>query len=128
MPFVRIHLLKGKTEEHLRAISGGVHEALKEAYDIPPDDRFHAFSEYEPSHFVYDAEYLGIHRTDDIVIIDIVAGDWRGTDQKKRLYEALVHHLGHDPGLRPEDVQVVLSSNARDEWSFGCGKASYIKD
>jgi hypothetical protein len=32
-----------------------------------------------------------------------------------------------NPGLRPEDVLIVLSLNARDEWLFGNGLASYVK-
>jgi hypothetical protein len=31
------------------------------------------------------------------------------------------------PGLRPEDVQVILSPNDKDDWSFGNGLASYVK-
>jgi hypothetical protein len=42
----------------------------------------------------------------------------------RRLAELLVE----DPGLRPEDVQVILSPNGRDEWSFGMGLASYVKE
>jgi hypothetical protein len=28
--------------------------------------------------------------------------------------------------LRPEDVQVILSPNTREDWSFGNGLASYV--
>ena len=80
-----------------------------------------------PTSLIYDADYLGIHRTDDVVFIHIVAGNWRDTDTKKRLFRAIADRLETNPGLRREDVQVILSSNERDEWSFGNGLASYIK-
>lgn len=128
MPLVHISLLKGKSREHIRAIAEGVHQALIEAYRIPPGDRFQLIHQHEPEDFVYDADYLGIHRTDDVVFIHIVAGNWRDTAAKKALYKGIADRLVESPGLRREDVQVILSSNERDEWSFGNGVASYIKD
>ena len=128
MPLVHISLLKGKSREHIRAIAEGVHQALIEAYRIPPGDRFQLIHQHEPEDLVYDADYLGIHRTDDVVFIHIVAGNWRDTAAKKALYKGIADRLVESPGLRREDVQVILSSNERDEWSFGNGVASYIKD
>ncbi len=128
MPLVRISLLKGKSREHIRAISAGVHQALIDAYGIPPDDRFQLIHQHEPDEFFYDAEYLGIHRTSDVVFIHIVAGNWRDTPLKQALYKAIADRLAANPGLRREDVQVVISPNARDEWSFGNGVASYVNE
>jgi phenylpyruvate tautomerase PptA (4-oxalocrotonate tautomerase family) len=128
MPLVYISLLKGKSKKHIRAISDGVHQALIDAYNVPPGDRFQLIHQHEPEEFVYDADYLGIHRSDDLVFIHIVAGNWRDTATKKSLYKAIADRLTENPGLRREDVQVILSSNARDEWSFGNGLASYVKE
>lgn len=128
MPLVRISLLKGKPKEHIRAISDGIHQALIETFNIPPADRFQLIHQYEREEFIYDADYLGIHRTDDVVFIHIVASNWRNTEAKKALYQAIADRLTESPGLRREDVQVILSPNAREDWSFGNGLASYIKD
>ena len=62
-----------------------------------------------------------------MVFIHLVAGNWRDTTQKQALYQAIADRLAVSPGLRREDVQIVLSSNQRDEWSFGNGLASYVK-
>ncbi|SEN23686.1 Tautomerase enzyme [Methylobacterium sp. UNC300MFChir4.1] len=128
MPLVRISLLKGKSPAHIRAISDGIHRGLRDAYDVPADDRFHLIHQHAPDELIYDSDYLGLHRTDDVVIINIVAGNWRDTAKKKALYRAITDNLVVDPGLRPEDVLIVLSPNARDEWSFGNGLASYVQD
>lgn len=128
MPLVRISLIKGKSSEHIRAISDGVHRGLMSAYHAPAEDRFHLIQQHEREELVYDSDYLGIHRTDDLVVINIVAGNWRDTIQKKALYRAITDNLVEKPGLRPEDVLIVLSPNGRDEWSFGNGLASYVKD
>jgi phenylpyruvate tautomerase PptA (4-oxalocrotonate tautomerase family) len=128
MPLVRISLIKGKAPEHIRAIADGVHHGLSEAFGVPADDRFQLIHQHARDDLIYDPNYLGLHRTDDLVIINIIAGNWRDTAQKKALYRAITDNLVADPGLRPEDVLIVLSPNARDEWSFGNGLASYVQD
>ncbi|WP_337268545.1 tautomerase family protein [Oryzifoliimicrobium ureilyticus] len=128
MPLIRISLIKGKSREHIRAIVDGIHAGLMEAYGAPADDKFHLIHQHEREDFIYNENYLGVRRTDDLVIIHIVAGNWRDTTKKKALYKAITERLVANPALRPEDVLVVLSSNARDEWSFGNGLASYEKN
>lgn len=128
MPLVHISLLKGKPRSHIRAIADGVHEALVDAYKAPADDRFQLIHQHDPEDFIYDEDYLGIHRSKDVVFIHIIAGNWRDTAAKKALYRGIADRLARNPGLRREDVQVILSPNNRDEWSFGNGLASYVKD
>jgi phenylpyruvate tautomerase PptA (4-oxalocrotonate tautomerase family) len=77
---------------------------------------------------IYDPSYLDVHRTDDIVLIHIVAGRWRDTATKKSLYQRVVELLTEEPGLRREDVQIILSPNDRDDWSFGNGVGSYLTE
>jgi phenylpyruvate tautomerase PptA (4-oxalocrotonate tautomerase family) len=126
MPLVRISLLKGKPREYLRALSDGVHRALVEAYGVPPDDRFHLIHQHEPEEFICDAGYLGIRRPQEAVFVHVTAGRWRDTATKQGFYRRLAQILAEDPGLRPEDVQVILSPNDRDDWSFGNGVAAYV--
>jgi len=128
MPLVRISLLKGKSPEHLRAIADGVHAALVETFQVPADDRFQLIHQHEPHEFFYDPGYLGVKRSDDVVFIHVTASRTRDTATKKKLYAAIAARLARDPGLRPQDVQVVLGPNEREDWSFGNGLAQYVPD
>ncbi len=128
MPLVRISLLKGKSPEYLRAIADGVHQALHEAFSAPVDDRFQLIDEYEPGRLIYDPDYLGVHRDDDVVFVAIIASNWRDTKAKQTLYRRVVELLAENPGIRPENVQIILSSNRQEDWSFGNGLASYVRD
>lgn len=128
MPLVRISLVKGKSRDHIRAISDGILRALVETFQVPQDDRFQIVHQHEHDDFIYDSDYLGIHRTDDLVMIHIVASNWRDLPKKKALYKAVADNLVKDPGLRPEDVLVVLSPNGKEDWSFGNGLATYVTD
>jgi phenylpyruvate tautomerase PptA (4-oxalocrotonate tautomerase family) len=126
MPLVRISLLQGRSADQLRANADGIHQSLVDTFNVPSGDRFQIVEQREPGEIIYDAHYLGIERTDDVVFIHIVAGRWRDTATKQALYRALAARLSADAGIRPEDVQVILSPNDKDDWSFGNGLASYV--
>lgn len=115
MPLAQISLLRGKSPEYIRAIADGVYQALTEAYNAPVGDRFQTIRQLAPGELIYDPDYLGVHRTDDVVFIHITAGRWRDTATKKAFYRRLVDLLMAKPGLRPEDVLIVLSPNDRDD-------------
>jgi phenylpyruvate tautomerase PptA (4-oxalocrotonate tautomerase family) len=126
MPFTRISLLKGKPPHYLRALSDGRRQALVERFAVPPDDRFQVIDQREPGELIFDRAYLGGPRSDDFVLIEIAAGRRRDTATKRAFYRRLVALLGESPGVRREDVMVVVTTTARDEWSFGGGEAQLI--
>jgi len=125
MPLVRISLLAGKTEAHKRKISEAVHRALVDTVNVPAQDRFHLITEHAKSDFIYDAQYLNIHRTDDLVIIQITLNTGRTLELKKALYRRLAELLSQDAGLRKEDVFINLVEVPKENWSFGNGEAQY---
>lgn len=128
MPFARISLLKGKPPEYLKALSDGVHQALVDAFEVPADDRFQAIHQHDAGELVFDRTYLGGPRSDDFVLIAITAGKLRPTAVKQAFYRHLVALLAKAPGLAPEDVMVVINTTQADEWSFGGGRASMVRE
>jgi len=125
MPLVRISLIAGKPESHKRKVSDAVHRALVETISIPAQDRFHIITEHSPADFIYDPEYLKIHRTDDLVIIQITLSAGRTLEVRKALYRRIAELLNQEAGLRKEDVFVNLVEVAKENWSFGNGEAQY---
>jgi phenylpyruvate tautomerase PptA (4-oxalocrotonate tautomerase family) len=124
MPLVRIELRKGKDATYREEISRIVHEALV-SVGVPKDDRFQLISEHEPPDLVFDPTYLGIRRTEDLVMIQITWNEGRTLEQKKALYKAIADGLGGRLGLRREDVFVSLVEVKKENWSFGNGIAQY---
>ena len=122
MPVSRISLLKGKSPDYLRALSNSLHRALVEAFNVPETDRFQAIHQHEPYELVFDREYEGGPRSDDFVLITVTAGKPRSTAMKQAFYQRLVQRLSEAPGLRSEDVMVVINTTQGDEWSFGGGR------
>ena len=124
MPLARISLVKGQPAALRRQIGDAVHRALVETIDVPAKDRFQILTEHEPGDLVYDSEYLGIARSDNIVIIQITISSGRSLEKKRRLYRRIAHNLGA-LGIRREDVWINLVEVAKENWSFGNGVASY---
>lgn len=124
MPLVRISLVKGQPAALRRSIGDAVHRALVETIDVPPRDRFQLLTEHEPGDLVFDSEYLGIARSDNILIIQITLSAGRSLEKKRRLYRRITHNLG-ELGVRREDVWINLVEVAKENWSFGNGVASY---
>lgn len=122
MPVSRISLLRGKSPDYLRALSNSLHRALVEAFNVPETDSFQAIHQHEPYELVFDREYEGGPRSDDFVLITVTAGKPRSTAMKQAFYQRLVQRLSEAPGLRSEDVMVVINTTQGDEWSFGGGR------
>jgi 4-oxalocrotonate tautomerase len=125
MPLVRIDLHQGKTSEYRRKIGDMVYRAMRETIAMPEHDRFQVITEHPAEGLLYDPAYLGIHRTDDVVFIQITLNAGRSLDQKKALYARIAELLATEPGIRPEDVLINLVECAKEDWSFGNGIASY---
>jgi 4-oxalocrotonate tautomerase len=125
MPLTRIALRRGKPPEYRRAIFDQVYAALRETFGVPEDDRFMVITEHDADNFDYGKSYLGIARSDDLVLIQITVSNTRGIEQKRALYKRIVERLAEKPGLRPEDVFINLLEVAKENWSFGNGLAQY---
>ena len=46
---------------------------------------------------------------------------------KLAIYKTIAARLAKNAGMRPEDVLISLVGVAPEDWSFGDGKAQYVK-
>ena len=126
MPLVRISLRQGKSPAYRKAIVDSIYRAMHETFDVPEGDLFMVINEHEAANFAYDAHYLGMDRSDDLLIIQITVSNTRTVAQKKALYRRIAERLGEAPGVRPDDVFINLVEVAKENWSFGRGLAQYV--
>lgn len=122
MPFTRISLLRGKSPEYLSAVSDNLQRALIEAFDVPAADRFQLIHQHAPGELVFDRDYLGGPRSDDFILFAVTAGRPRSAEVKQAFYKRLVALLAEAPGVRPEDVMVVITTTNPEDWSFSAGQ------
>jgi phenylpyruvate tautomerase PptA (4-oxalocrotonate tautomerase family) len=115
---------KGKDAAFRRKVGAVIYEALIKT-GVPANDRFQVIQEYEADNFVFDPTYLGIERTENLVMIQITWNEGRTVEQKKTLYQRIADGLHDAVGLRREDVFINLVEVKRENWSFGSGIAQY---
>jgi 4-oxalocrotonate tautomerase len=126
MPFVRIELRAGKPEEYRKALGDGVHRAMVEALGVPADDRFQVITEHPTAGLIYDPQYLGIRRSDNVVFVQITLSAGRKPQQKRKFYKRVAELLAESPGVKPADVVINLVEVVWENWSFGNGEAQYM--
>jgi 4-oxalocrotonate tautomerase len=127
MPLVRISLFAGKSADYRRTIGDGIHQAMVETLAVPEHDRFQIITEHDAGGLIYDPGYLGIDRTDDLVLVQITLSAGRKPKQKRDFYARAAALLAQEPGLRPQNLFINLVEVAWENWSFGEGKSQYTE-
>jgi len=126
MPLVRIDLLDGKTREYRIQVGQIVYQAMLDILGVPKDDRFQIITEHPHAGLQFDREYLGIHRSDDCIFVQITLSVGRTVEAKQRFYKAIADGLHETLKLRREDIFINLVEVSKENWSFGNGIAQYV--
>ena len=125
MPLIRFHLLEGRTEAELKTLLDAAHEAMLEAFRVPPGDRYQIVTEHKPSRMIIEDTGLGIPRTKDVVVVQVFTRP-RSQEMKQDFYRLLTEKLEAACGISPADVMVSCLVNSDADWSFGHGRAQFL--
>lgn len=117
MPLARITLRAGRPAAYKQAVLDAVHRALVQAFRIPDHDRLQTLIELDAEHFE-----LPPHRTGDMAVIEITAFKGRSFEAKKRLYEAIAANLAENPGIKGDDIVIILHEPPLENWGIRGGK------
>jgi len=126
MPLVRIDLLEGKSPDYRIQVGQIVYQAMLDVLGVPKDVRFQIISEHPQAGLQFDRDYLGIHRSDDCVFVQITLSTGRTVETKQRFYKVVADGLHEALKLRREDVFINLVEVVKENWSFGNGEAQYV--
>jgi 4-oxalocrotonate tautomerase len=126
VPLVRIDMLEGRSAQEKAQIADCTHQAMVETLGVPERDRFQIVSEHAPEALLFDRAYLDIERSDAFVLVGVTLAAGRSAVVKQAFYARLCELLVETVGLREQDLAVCLVENAREDWSFGNGEASYL--
>ncbi len=94
MPLVKIEIREGKSKEYKKALLDGVHQALVQAIKIPDHDRIQRLYELDSGNF----------------------------EAKKQLYKAIIDNLAKNPGIKNDDITIVLHEPPLENWGIRGGK------
>jgi 4-oxalocrotonate tautomerase len=126
MPLVRIDLVEGKSAEYGAQVGQIVYQALLDAFAVPENDRFQIITEHPKAELQFDRDYLGVHRSDDCIFVQITLSSGRTVEMKQRFYKAVADGVHEAVKLRREDVFINLVEVPKENWSFGNGEAQYV--
>jgi 4-oxalocrotonate tautomerase len=126
MPLVRIDLVEGKTAEYRAQVGQIIYQAMLDVFGVPKDDRFQIITEHAKVELQFDRDYLGVHRSDECIFVQITMSIGRTVEMKQRFYKAVADGLHEKLKLRREDVFINLVEVAKENWSFGNGEAQYV--
>jgi len=125
MPLVRISFMKNNREGFGPKVGKVVYQAMVDTINVPANDNFQIIMEHDKNSLIYDPDYLSIHRTDGIVMIQVTLNEGRTVDAKKAFYKSVGERLHAELGVRTEDVLINLVEVKKENWSFGNGLAQY---
>ena len=117
MPLVKIEIQEGKSKEYKKALLDGVHQALVQSLKIPDYDRTQRLYELDADNFEAPP-----NKTDNITVIEIVIFKGRSIEAKKQLYKTIVNNLAENPGIKGDDITIVLYEPSLENWGIRGGK------
>jgi phenylpyruvate tautomerase PptA (4-oxalocrotonate tautomerase family) len=125
MPLLYIDLIEGRTPSEVKALLDAVHDAVVEAFEVPPRDRYQVVHTHPAHEIVAWDTGLGINRSPHQVIVHVVSRR-RTRAMKEKFYELLASNLADRCGLDPADLIVSITENDDEDWSFGRGRAQFL--
>jgi 4-oxalocrotonate tautomerase len=126
MPLVRIDLVEGKPPDYRKQVGQVVYQAMLDTLGVPKDDRFQIITEHSHDGLQFDREYLGVHRSNDCIFLQITLNSGRTVEMKQQFYKAVADGLHETLKLRREDVVISLVEVSKENWSFGNREAQYV--
>jgi 4-oxalocrotonate tautomerase len=127
MPLVRIDFAEGRTPEFGKEVGQVIYQALTDVMNAPAGDLFQIITEHSQAGLQFDRDFLGVHRSDDCIFVQITLNSGRTVEMKQRFYQAVADGLHASLKVRKEDVFISLVEVVKENWSFGNGKAQYVK-
>jgi len=116
MPLVRIDLPNSIESERHGLIGDIVYQAMVDVLNVPDGDKFQIITAHDADSLRIDPAYLGIDRA---------ANAGRAVELKRQFYATAAERLSAEADVRPQDVLIVLTEVAKENWSFGNGEAQY---
>jgi phenylpyruvate tautomerase PptA (4-oxalocrotonate tautomerase family) len=122
MPFARIDLIEGKTQEYRAAVADIVYRGIVDVLKAPDGDRFVVVGEHTAGNLIYDPDFLGFRRSPDFMLIQVTSTVGNDTDSKLAFYRFVADELKSKLSVRPDDIMINMVFVKREDWSFGDGR------
>lgn len=127
MPLLYVDLIEGRTPAEIQALLDAMHDAVVEAFGVPPRDRYQVVSTHPAHEIVAWDTGLGIERSSRLVVLHVVSRR-RSREMKQRFYQLVASNLAERCGLDSVDLVISITDNGDADWSFGYGRAQFLTE
>jgi phenylpyruvate tautomerase PptA (4-oxalocrotonate tautomerase family) len=125
MPLLYIDLIEGRTPAEVKALLDATHDAVIDAFGVPPSDRYQVVHTHPAHEIVAWDTGLGIDRSSRLVVVHVVSRR-RTREMKEKFYALLASNLADRCGVDAADLLVSITENGNEDWSFGHGRAQFL--
>jgi phenylpyruvate tautomerase PptA (4-oxalocrotonate tautomerase family) len=124
MPLTKIHVVEGRYDEaRIAKVSGAVQAALVNTLRVPTEDFYQLIFELPKNRFLHTPSFVGMHYTDDLIILEITFIHGRPKETRLALLKDINTRVAAAASVSPDDVFIALYEVPGENVSFGQGEA-----
>jgi len=124
MPLAKIHVLEGRYDQNrIAKVSGAIQSALIDTLRVPPEDFYQLIFELPKNRFLHTPSFVGMHYTDDLIILDLTFIQGRPKDTRLALLKDINTRVAAAADVSLDDMMINLYEIPGENISFGQGEA-----
>ena len=124
MPLAKIHIVEGRYDDaRIAKISDAIQAALMNTLHVPPEDFYQLIFEIPKKRFLHTPSFVGMHYTDDLIILDVTFIQGRSKQMRLALLKDINNRVTAAAGISPDDLMITLYEVPGENISFGQGEA-----
>ena len=117
MPLAKIHVVEGRyDEDRIAKVSGAVQAALMNTLRVPPEDFYQLIFEFPKKRFLHTPSFVGMHYTDDLIILDLTFIEGRSKETRLALLKDVNTRVAAEAGydLEHEVWDLAVADRVRE--------------
>jgi phenylpyruvate tautomerase PptA (4-oxalocrotonate tautomerase family) len=124
MPLAKVHVVEGRYDESRMAkVSRAIQAALMNTLRVPPADFYQLIFEFPKKRFLHTPSFVGMHYTDDLIILDLTFIEGRSKETRLALLKDINTRVAAAARVSPDDMMITLYEAPGENFSFGRGEA-----
>jgi len=124
MPLAKIHVIEGRYDQaRITKVSGAIQAALMNTLRVPPEDFYQLIFELPKTRFLHTPSFVGMHYTDDLIILDLSFIQGRPKETRFALLKDINTRISAAASVSPDDIMITLYEIPGGNVSFGQGEA-----
>src|ERR1700693_5746788 len=124
MPLAKIHVFEGRYyEARIAQVSGAIQAALMNTLRVRPEDFYQLIFEFPKKRFLHTPSFVGMHYTDDLIILDLAFIEGRSKETRLALLKDINTRVAAAAALSPDALMITLYEAPGENFSFGRGEA-----